>query len=73
MVLAGYRRHVTLTGEELDRLAAIARARPLVLSAWSVCNGRTTPTEAVAHAAEAKTLAEAVAARARAALARAPR
>jgi Ser/Thr protein kinase RdoA (MazF antagonist) len=73
VVLAGYRRHVTLTGEELDRLAAIARARPLVLSAWSVCTGRTSPTEAVAHAAEAKTLAEAVAARARAALARAPR
>jgi Ser/Thr protein kinase RdoA (MazF antagonist) len=73
VVLAGYRRHVTLTGEELDRLAAIARARPLVLSAWSVCTGRATPTEAAAHAAEAKTLAETVAARARAALARAPR
>jgi Ser/Thr protein kinase RdoA (MazF antagonist) len=70
VVLAGYRRHVTLTGEELDRLAAIARARPLVLSAWSVCTGRTTPTEAVARAAEARSLAEAVAARARAALAR---
>jgi Ser/Thr protein kinase RdoA (MazF antagonist) len=73
VVLAGYRRHVTLAGEELDRLEGIARARPLVLSAWSVCTGRTTPTAAVAHAAEAKTLAEAVAARARAALARAPR
>ena len=73
MVLAGYRRHVTLTGEELDRLAAVARVRPLVLSAWSVCTGRTAPAEAVAHAAEAKALAAAVAARARAALARAPR
>ena len=72
VVLAGYRRHVTLTGDELDRLAAIARARPLVLSAWAVASGRTTPTEAEAHAAEAKTLAEAVAARAQAALARAP-
>ncbi len=70
VVLAGYRRHVTLTEEELGRLANIARARPLVLSAWSVCNGRATPTEALAHAAEAKTLAEAVAARARSALAR---
>ena len=64
----GYRRHVTLEDEELDRLAAIAQARPLVLGVWSVCTGRATPTEALAHAAEAKTLAEAIAARARAAL-----
>jgi len=70
VVLAGYRRHVTLEDEELARLAAIAQARPLVLSVWSVCTGRATPTEALAHAAEAKTLAEAVAARARAALGR---
>jgi Ser/Thr protein kinase RdoA (MazF antagonist) len=68
VVLAGYRRHVTLEDEELDRLAAIAQARPLVLGVWSVCTGRATPTEALAHAAEAKTLAEAIAARARAAL-----
>jgi Ser/Thr protein kinase RdoA (MazF antagonist) len=67
LVLAGYRRHVTLEAGELGRLAAIARARPLVLSAWSVCTGRTTPAEALAQAAEAKTLAEAIAARARAA------
>ena len=59
VVLLGYRRHVTLEDEELDRLAAIAQARPLVLSVWSVCTGRATPTEALAHAAEAKTLAEA--------------
>ena len=61
VVLAGYRRHVTLEDEELARLAAIAQARPLVLSVWSVCTGRATPTEALAHAAEAKTLAEAIA------------
>jgi len=70
VVLAGYRRHVTLEDEELARLAAIAAARPLVLSVWSVCTGRSTPTEALAHAAETKTLAEAIAARARAALER---
>jgi Ser/Thr protein kinase RdoA (MazF antagonist) len=69
LVLAGYRGHVTIEDEELDRLAAIARARPLVLSAWLVCTGRTTPTEALARTAETKTLAEAIAARARAALA----
>jgi hypothetical protein len=54
-------------------ISVIRRLSDGVLSAWSVCTGRTTPAEAVAHAAEAKTLAEAVAARARAALARAPR
>ncbi|MGD0704297.1 MAG: hypothetical protein ABSA02_30975 [Trebonia sp.] len=73
VVLAGYRRRVTLTGEELARLANIARARPLALSVWSVCAGRITPTAALAHATEVKTLAEAVADRARAALARPPR
>jgi Ser/Thr protein kinase RdoA (MazF antagonist) len=69
VVLAGYRRHVTLTGEELDRLPAIARARPLILSAWSVGVGRTPPSQALAQAAEVTTLAEAIAARARAATA----
>jgi Ser/Thr protein kinase RdoA (MazF antagonist) len=73
LVLAGYRRHVTLTDEELGRLADIARARPLALDVWSVGTGRITPTQALAHAAEVRTLTEAVAARARAALARAPR
>jgi Ser/Thr protein kinase RdoA (MazF antagonist) len=68
VVLAGYRRHVTLEDEEIARLAALAQARPLVLSVWSVCTGRSTPTEALAHTAEAKTLAEAIADRARAAL-----
>jgi Ser/Thr protein kinase RdoA (MazF antagonist) len=70
VVLAGYRRHVSLTDDELGRLAAVARARPLVLSAWSVCTGRKTAAEAVTEAAEAKALAEAVADRARAALSR---
>jgi Ser/Thr protein kinase RdoA (MazF antagonist) len=58
LVLAGYREHVRLEDEELTRLAAVTCARPLVLSAWSVCTGRITPTEAVAQAAEVKTLAE---------------
>jgi Ser/Thr protein kinase RdoA (MazF antagonist) len=68
-VLAGYRQHVTLTGEELDRLPAIARARPLVLSAWAVCTGRMTPSAALARAADVKTLTESIASAARAALA----
>lgn len=65
LVLAGYRRHVTLEDEELSRLHAIATARPLVLDAWRVCNGRSTPTAAMAAAAETKSHAEAIAARAR--------
>jgi Ser/Thr protein kinase RdoA (MazF antagonist) len=73
VVLAGYRRHVELTEQELGRLAAVARARPLVLSAWSVSTGRMTPTEAMAHVEEVTTLAQAVADRARAVLASPPR
>jgi Ser/Thr protein kinase RdoA (MazF antagonist) len=68
-VLAGYSRHVTLTGEELDRLAAVARARPLILSAWAVCNGRMTPSAALTRAAESRILTETIGARVRAALA----
>jgi Ser/Thr protein kinase RdoA (MazF antagonist) len=70
VVLAGYRRHVALTGEELDRLAGLIQARPLVLAAWAVCTGRTAPGEAVASAVETKALAETIVARARKALAR---
>ncbi len=69
VVLAGYRRHVTLTEQELVRLAALIRARPLVLSAWSVCTGRLTPSQAVAGASELTALASSIAGRTRAALA----
>jgi Ser/Thr protein kinase RdoA (MazF antagonist) len=51
-VLLGYREHVTLEPEELDRLAAVAQARPLILGAWSVCMGQATPTEAMAAASQ---------------------
>jgi Ser/Thr protein kinase RdoA (MazF antagonist) len=67
LVLDGYRSHVRLSPEELDRLPAIIVARPLILSAWSVCTGRSTPSGALAQAAELRPLAEAIAARARAA------
>src|ERR1700677_1788160 len=39
-VLAGYRSQVVLEPEELERLAGVARARPIVLEAWSFCMGR---------------------------------
>ena len=67
-VLLGYREHVTLEAEELDRLGAVARARPLILSAWSVCMGRTTPTAAMTAATETKALTEMIATRIRAAV-----
>jgi len=70
VVLAGYRRHVTLEPGELDRLAGLVRARPLILTAWAVCTGRVTPSQAMARAAELTTLAGAVAARTREVLAR---
>jgi len=66
-VLLGYREHVGLEADELERLAAVARSRPLILSAWSVCAGRTTPTEAMTAAARTAALTELIATRIRAA------
>jgi Ser/Thr protein kinase RdoA (MazF antagonist) len=68
-VLLGYREHVTLEADELDRLGAVAQARPLVLRAWSVCMGHTSPTEAMTAAAQTKALTEMIATRIRAAVA----
>ena len=67
-VLRGYREHVTLEAEELDRLGAVARSRPLILRAWSVCMGQTTPTEAMTAASETEALTEMIATRIRAAV-----
>jgi len=68
VVLAGYRRHVTLTPEELDRLPGLIQSRPFILTAWSVCVGRLSPSVAMASATELAEQAESIAARARAAL-----
>jgi Ser/Thr protein kinase RdoA (MazF antagonist) len=67
-VLLGYREHVTLEADELDRLGAVARTRPLILRAWSVCMGQTTPTEAMTAASKTKALTEMIATRVRAAV-----
>jgi Ser/Thr protein kinase RdoA (MazF antagonist) len=66
-VLLGYREHVRLEAEELDRLGAVAQARPLILGASSVCMGRIPPTQAMAAASEARALTEMIATRVRAA------
>jgi Ser/Thr protein kinase RdoA (MazF antagonist) len=68
-VVAGYRQHVRLEPEELDRLAAVMRARPLVFTVWAVCTGRSTAADAVAGLAELHSLTAAIADRARAAFA----
>ena len=64
-MLAGYRSRVTLGPEELDRLAGVARARPIVLEAWSFGLGRQRIGRAAREAADASELADTVAARAR--------
>jgi Ser/Thr protein kinase RdoA (MazF antagonist) len=69
LVVAGYRDHVDLEPDELDRLPALARARPLTLAVWSLCQGRQTVADTVAQVADVTELAEAVGARARTAFA----
>lgn len=34
-VVAGYRRHLPLESDELSRLAAVARVRPMILETWA--------------------------------------
>jgi len=68
LVCAGYRRHVRLEPEELDRLAAVAAARPVVLQVWSWWAGRQGLTGTARSVTEAVELATAVAERARAEL-----
>jgi len=67
-VMLGYREHVTLEREELDRLGSVAQTRPLILRAWSVCMGRSTPTEAMTAVSQTKALTEMIATRVRAAV-----
>jgi Ser/Thr protein kinase RdoA (MazF antagonist) len=64
LVLAGYRQHIDLEPEEVARLPALARARPVTLAVWSFCQGRRTLAETLAQVAEVTQLAEAVGKRA---------
>jgi Ser/Thr protein kinase RdoA (MazF antagonist) len=68
LVAAGYRRRVRLEPEELHRLPAMMRARPVVLAAWSFCLGRMPLAGAARDAVEAGEIAAAAGARAAAAL-----
>jgi Ser/Thr protein kinase RdoA (MazF antagonist) len=65
-ILDEYRRHVELGPEELSRLEAIMRARPLTLQVWLWCVGWRSLAEVTAAVEESARLAAAVSARARA-------
>ena len=68
LVVAGYRRHLSLEPEERRRLPAMMPVRPAVLAAWSFCLGRSSLAEAARTAAEARATAEVVGPRVVAAL-----
>jgi Ser/Thr protein kinase RdoA (MazF antagonist) len=70
-LLAGYCRHIVPEPAELERLEALIRVRPIVFDAWAVCTGRKTLGEATAGIAASREAAAAIAARARAFVARA--
>ena len=58
-----YARHIQLEPEELDRLPAAIRARPVMLEAWAACNGRRTPRAALARIASTNHAASSIAER----------
>ena len=64
-VVARYRTHISLEPDELARLGAVIRARPLVLSIWSWCYGRIQLPAVADDVATTADLAEMIAARAR--------
>jgi Ser/Thr protein kinase RdoA (MazF antagonist) len=64
LVLAGYREHVDLEPEEVARLSALARTRPVTLAVWSFCRGRQALAATLAQVAEVTELADAVGERA---------
>jgi Ser/Thr protein kinase RdoA (MazF antagonist) len=65
--VAGYRERVTPEPQELDRLAAAVRARPVIFATWGFGMGRAPVAAAARDAAEARERGEVIAARARAA------
>jgi Ser/Thr protein kinase RdoA (MazF antagonist) len=67
LVVAGYRRHVTLEPEELARLDAALLARPVIFALWAFCMGQKSLADAARDMARFVELAAAIGARARAA------
>jgi Ser/Thr protein kinase RdoA (MazF antagonist) len=64
-VISRYRRHVELTDDELARLPAVIRARPLTLDCWSAAHGRLDWAAAVRALDDREKVADRIAARAR--------
>jgi methyltransferase (TIGR00027 family) len=62
--MEGYHRHLRLTDEERERLAATIAARPAVFSAWTFVTGRRSLADAAAGAHETPMQARQIAARA---------
>jgi Ser/Thr protein kinase RdoA (MazF antagonist) len=68
LAVAGYRRHVQLEPEELERLEAAVGARPLVFDIWRLRNHGLGASDAAQSVERTRELARAIAARARAAI-----
>jgi hypothetical protein len=65
VAVSHYRRHIQPEPQELARLAAAMRTRPLVLDCWAFCVGRRRLEEVAQEVPAAARLAEEIAARAR--------
>jgi Ser/Thr protein kinase RdoA (MazF antagonist) len=65
LIAAGYRRHLALQPDELERLGAMVRARHLVFVAWNLAAGRIGPAEAAELVVESRERGDAIAERAR--------
>ncbi len=68
-VLGIYQQPGLAETEELSRLAAVARTRPVIFASWAFCMGRKSLADAAREVAAAGELAEAIGARAWAAFA----
>jgi Ser/Thr protein kinase RdoA (MazF antagonist) len=66
-VVSRYRRRISPEPEELERLAALIRGRPLLLDCWRIAHQGHPPSEVVAYLPELGRLADVIADRARAA------
>ncbi len=62
--ISRYRKHTEPTAAELDRLAGVLHARPLLFDCWAVAAGRRTLTETVNGLRCARRQAEPIATRA---------
>ena len=63
-VVDGYRSNIHLEPDEIARLPALARARPITLAVWSFCQRRQTIAETVAQVTEIGAWAETIGRRA---------